>query len=77
MTCLEEGESCLDIPESQENHTSRNAHYQTKATMHKWRRLTGAEVEHNHPPGQSKRMPSSYRVGKDVASSPILQSLRR
>jgi hypothetical protein len=77
MTCLEEDESCLDILESQENPTSRTALYQTKAMMHKWQHLTGAEVEHNHRPGQSRRMPSWYRVDKDAVSLPILRSLRK
>jgi hypothetical protein len=77
MTCLGEDESCLDILESQENLTSPNAHYQMKAMMHKWQHPTGAEVEHNHPQGQSKRMPLWSRADKDAVSLQTLPSLLR
>ena len=53
MTCPSEVEPCLDTLENRESPTSPTALYQTKATMHKWRRLTGAGVEHSRPLGQS------------------------
>ena len=77
MTCLEEDESCLDNLESQESPTNPNAHYQMKATMHKWQHPTGAGVEHNHPLDRSRRMLSWYRADKDAVSLQILQSSRR
>jgi hypothetical protein len=41
--------------ESPTNHTGP---FQTKATMHRWRHLTGAEVEPSHRRDLYKRMPS-------------------
>lgn len=77
MIRLEEDESYLDSLASRENLTSPIALYQMKVMMLKWQHPTGAGVEHNHPRGQSRRMPSWYRAGKGAVSLPISRSLRR
>jgi hypothetical protein len=44
--------------------------FQTKATMHRWRHLTGAEVAHSRRRDLFKRMLLWCHVGNDAVSSP-------
>jgi hypothetical protein len=43
---------------NQESPTNQTGPFQTKAMMHRWRRSTGAEVEHSRRRDLFKRMPS-------------------